>query len=494
MIDEEGLRSKQASSTTASNSMILAKQQERKKLKLEYYNQGQISQNELEINSKKLAIITTGLQKYLYKQLMEQVSKENSITIANYIFTLKTEVNPADSYRDNILSTLISLSKFLDNISFKRMKREHIICYLDTVRKPEVSDPQHKWIGSYNEKRQRLAKFFKWLDSPNAEPSKRQKPKVFENIPTLKRKEQSIYKPTDMWTREEDLLFLRYCPNKRDKCYHTISRDASARPHELLGVKIKDIIFKITDDNKQYAEVIISGKTGSRGIPLIDSIPYLKDWIDSHPQRGNQNALLIPSLNHATLGRKMTYRGINHIYRHYKTVLFPKLLEDPNVSYEDKQKIMELLKKPWNPYIRRHSALTEKSTILKDHILKQHAGWSPRSNMHLKYLHYYGNESNESILEAYGIVTKNKQSFDMLRPKQCPNCNEPNKPDGKFCAKCRMVLTYDAYSETLEKQQEKESEVKLLKEKYEQGMKSMREEMENKFQQILTKIDVGKIG
>ena len=38
-----------------------------------------------------------------------------------------------------------------------------------------------------------------------------------------------------------------------------------------------------------------------------------------------------------------------------------------------------------------------------------------------------------------------------------------------------MVLTYDAYSETLEKQQEKESEVQLLQERYEQDMKAMRE-------------------
>lgn len=53
-----------------------------------------------------------------------------------------------------------------------------------------------------------------------------------------------------------------------------------------------------------------------------------------------------------------------------------------------------------------------------------------------------------------------------------------------------MVLTYDAYSETLEKQQEKESEIQKLKDKQEQDMKLMREEMESKFQQILAKIDV----
>jgi DNA-binding protein H-NS len=56
-----------------------------------------------------------------------------------------------------------------------------------------------------------------------------------------------------------------------------------------------------------------------------------------------------------------------------------------------------------------------------------------------------------------------------------------------------MVLTYDAYSETIEEKQQKESEVKRLQDKYEQDMKTMREEMENKFQQILDKIDTAKL-
>jgi hypothetical protein len=46
--------------------------------------------------------------------------------------------------------------------------------------------------------------------------------------------------------------------------------------------------------------------------------------------------------------------------------------------------------------------------------------------MHLKYLHYFGNESSESLLEAYGIIPKDRQTADVLGPKQCPNCNEPN--------------------------------------------------------------------
>jgi ribosomal protein L40E len=132
-----------------------------------------------------------------------------------------------------------------------------------------------------------------------------------------------------------------------------------------------------------------------------------------------------------------------------------------------------LLLKPFNPYVRRHSALTEKSTKLKLHTLNQHAGWTTNSNMAQTYLHYFGNESSDSLLEAYGVVTKDNVSLNTLNAKTCPNCNEGNTQDAKFCAKCSMVLTYDAYSETLEKQQEKESEVQVLKEKYEQDMEVM---------------------
>jgi vacuolar-type H+-ATPase subunit E/Vma4 len=51
-----------------------------------------------------------------------------------------------------------------------------------------------------------------------------------------------------------------------------------------------------------------------------------------------------------------------------------------------------------------------------------------------------------------------------------------------------MVLTYYAYSETLENQKERESEVQILREKYENDMRSMREEMNQQFSQIISMI------
>jgi integrase/recombinase XerD len=207
-------------------------------------------------------------------------------------------------------------------------------------------------------------------------------------------------------------------------------------------LKIKDVIFKNTN-GYQYAEVLVNGKTGSRHIPLIQSIPYLKDWLSNHPSRNNTKSPLFVSMDKRSMGRKqLTLNGLYKLYGDYKHAFFPKLLEDPTISNEDKDKINDLLQKPFNPYIRRHSALTEKSMKLKSSILNQHAGWSMRSNMAQKYIHYFGNESSESLLEAYGIVTKNNIPIDTLNPKICPNCNEGNTQDAKFCS---IRLTYILY-------------------------------------------------
>lgn len=107
--------------------------------------------------------------------------------------------------------------------------------------------------------------------------------------------------------------------------------------------------------------------------------------------------------------------------------------------------------------------MTQKSRILKESTLRVFSGWTANSDMPRRYVHLFGNAACEDILQAYGLVEKDQQIINGLQSKQCPNCSESNKPDSKFCAKCRMVLTYDAYSETLENQKEKEDDLNSLK-------------------------------
>ena len=280
-------------------------------------------------------------------------SNNNSDKINEYLKVMKTEVNASPNYALTILNILNRFSKFYNhNKSFSEMKREDIIAFLDSVRKSDNDDPLHKWIGTYNLYLTILTRFFKWLYDRATGPKQRLKPEIIQNIPKLPRKEVSIYKPTDLWTPGDDLLFLKWCPNKRDRCYFAISRDLSARPHEILDLKIKDIVFKQAGGNKQYAEVLVNGKTGTRHLPLIDSLPYVKDWLDHHPQRNNRNAYLICSMYRANFSGRMTRIGLLHLYTEQYKEYFSKLANNPTVSKDDQQRIKDLLRKPWNLYIR----------------------------------------------------------------------------------------------------------------------------------------------
>jgi integrase len=80
-----------------------------------------------------------------------------------------------------------------------------------------------------------------------------------------------------------------------------------------LRLKIKDVVFKTAGQSYQYAEVLVNGKTGSRSVPLFNSIPYVKDWLDDHIQRGNPNAYLIPSMDRSNFGKRLAANSLNLI-------------------------------------------------------------------------------------------------------------------------------------------------------------------------------------
>jgi hypothetical protein len=381
---------------------------------------------------------------------------------------MRTEINPSDNYRRDSIKMPYLLSNYLKDKPFHEMTREDTIDFLDSFRKPEALDPLHKWIGTYNLYLMRIIRFFKWLYYSETEHRKRLKPEIVQNIGRLRRKEKSIYKPTDMWTQEDDLLFCRYCPSKRDKAYHMIARDTSARPHEILHLKIKSVIWNKTPDGKVYANVLVNGKTGSRSLLLTDSIPYLKAYLNAeHPMPNNMESPLICSTG-KSLGRCLTVSVLSQNYSNYKRKVFPKILKSNDISKEDKHKLQNLLPKPWNPYVRRHSSLTQKSKILKESTLRMYAGWAPNSGMPQKYVHYFGDEANQDLLAAYGIIPKDKSVDTTLRPKYCPNCNSPNQPEQHYCMSCGFVLTLTGYSKLMEQQQIKDNQIEEMMRKQEQ--------------------------
>ena len=150
--------------------------------------------------------------------------------------------------------------------------------------------------------------------------------------------------------------------------------------------------------NRQYAEVLVNGKTGSRHIPLINSLPYVKDYLDDHV--ADPNSYLIRSKKFG----KLNSSSLNVIYTKYKKEYFPRLLKDPNVSQEDKDAIRASASKAMESIYSQTFRVNRKVQDIKRAHLEISCWMGVlRSNMHEKYLHYFGNESSESILNAYGL-------------------------------------------------------------------------------------------
>jgi hypothetical protein len=66
----------------------------------------------------------------------------------------------------------------------------------------------------------------------------------------------------------------------------------------------------------------------------------------------------------SNVGGRLTRIGLLHIFTKQYRDYFLKLANDPAVPNDEQKRIKDLLRKPWNLNIRRHSALTQKSAIL----------------------------------------------------------------------------------------------------------------------------------
>jgi hypothetical protein len=97
-----------------------------------------------------------------------------------------------------------------------------------------------------------------------------------------------------------------------------------------------------------------------------------------------------------------------------------------------------------------------------------------------------------AILAQNGIALGEGDENAKPKPavRDCPRCNLINTFENKYCSKCSYPLVPDAYEEI--KAQE-DGRFRAMEQKYEQDVKTIREEIENKFQQILARIDMAKL-
>ena len=84
----------------------------------------------------KIENATEGLSSNCFNRLFGMVlpgSRENALTICDYMSSLKSEINPSDHYRKSTILLLCRLSIFFKNAKpFKEITREDFLSFLDS--------------------------------------------------------------------------------------------------------------------------------------------------------------------------------------------------------------------------------------------------------------------------------------------------------------------------------------------------------------------------
>src|SRR5215472_3731606 len=392
--------------------------------------------------------------------------------------------------QNNNLKAIIALANFIGpDTSFCDIhSSEQILCYLNTKIKNIEQDPEEKWITTWNDYLNRIKLFFRWLANRQIINNKSDwKTPDFVQIKEKKSKRRSPYSENNIWDRDELLTIIKYEPEIRNKAILALLWDLDARNHEITSLKIGNIRLR-----ERYAEGEIphNTKTGGGPILLTTSFPYVRDWLNKHPFKNTTEARLICSLrNSAPIKPDALYTMMMQLRKRIERIIEKGSIKEQS----EKEKLEYLLRtKKWNPYCLRHSAITDDSDYLPEFAVKKKARWSMNSRQGSRYIKSrMGGDLKRAILAQNGIALENDEA---LRPKpavrDCPRCNLINACENKYCSKCSYPLTPQAYEEI--KAQE-DVKFKVIEEKYEQDMKAIREEMENKFQEILTRIDMAKL-
>ena len=150
------------------------------------------------------------------KKLLEN-SIENTKIICDYIIADQNEITIKESTKEGKIKVLADFIIFNNYKNLEIITKVDVLSYLNKYRKDEQVDPEHRWIGTWNNRHLISNKFFRWLnDSDNPDIKNRKAPACMKGVKRLSRKEVSRYKPSDLWTARESEVFLKYCPSKRD--------------------------------------------------------------------------------------------------------------------------------------------------------------------------------------------------------------------------------------------------------------------------------------
>ncbi len=287
---------------------------------------------------------------------------------------------------DNISKSLERLDRFksIDSCTEKDLKT-----YFASLECSERTKELYKiYIKGY----------FKWMRLP-------------DKVAWIKaRKIKTEVQEEDLLTPDEVKSLLNAADNSRDKAIISILDESGGRISEVINLNIKDLVK--TDYG--FKMRIRNGKTGSRDVSLINSVPYIIQWINIHPFKNNPDAPLFVNIGQRAHNKRFTPFGFRRNLRIYVK--------------------RAGIKKRVHPHLFRHGAMTSfAQSGMQESILRRLAGWSGSSSMPEIYIHVGNKDVEKAQLQMHRKVEIQKKEIVNNLSKECPQCHKMIPVDAQLC-------------------------------------------------------------
>jgi integrase len=229
--------------------------------------------------------------------------------------------------------------------------------------------------------------------------------------------------PQNVLNDEDVHRFLAACDHPRDAAIVSLLYEIGVEANEMLALKVGSIMFDLYG-----ARVSLEGTGGKRVLRIVDSIGYVQNWINFHPDKENLEAPLWairPSKLKNAKSQKLRAMSYSNLMR---------------ILYRLKR--MTGIEKPVSCVALRHACLTKMAKVLPEQLLKRFAGWTPDSKMASVYVHLDDKDVGDALLKAHGREAIEIATFgaSILTPKKCPRCQTEIMPTWAYCPKCSLTL------------------------------------------------------
>jgi site-specific recombinase XerD/ribosomal protein L40E len=323
-----------------------------------------------------------------------EVSELNRELITGFIdwcFSNRIGEHRAVKYISTLKHIAIDLNMDFDKVTKKEME-----AYIGRLERSDKSN----WTK--HDYKIAVKKFYTWLNGGKES-------ELTDWIKTtLSKKETRM--PEELLIEEEVLKLIGAAKSPRDKALIALMWDVGARIGEIANIKIKNLTF-----DEYGMSVLLNGKTGPRRVRAVWSIQYIMSWLEMHPDKKNNNAMLwVNSEN-----KPISYQAVR------------KQL----IRITNRAKIQKRI----TPHLFRHSRATFLARHLTEAEMNVYFGWVQGSDMAATYVHLSGRDVDKSILKAHGITVEEDNNKPQVQ--QCPRCKAVNGPEALFCFKCGAAMT-----------------------------------------------------